>query len=224
MRQIDEIVIHCSATAPNWGEGQPVEWKRDEINKWHKDNGWGAEYQGQTYNIGYHWVMDRDGSMAPGRPEEIPGAHTKGKNATTIGVCLLGGRGSEATDKFEDHYTPAQERALRKLIASLKVEFPSITKVSGHNEYANKACPGFKVKPWLENKPSPEQRTSLAQSKTIQASQVTKIASIATPMVGVFGGLEWPQLMIMAVLAVIVLGATGIIDMERIKKWKAGDR
>ena len=224
MRTINEIIVHCSATAPEWGSDHTIEWKRDQIDQWHKDRGWGATYDGTKYHVGYHWLIDRDGSIAPGRPEQISGAHTKGKNSTTIGICLLGGRGSSADDKFEDNFTPAQDAALRGLIQSLEIKYPSITKVSGHHDYAPKACPGFRVTPWLQNKPAPEKRTSIAQSKTIQASQVTKIASVATPMVGVLGGLEWPQLLIMSGLAIVILVATGIIDMERIKKWKAGDR
>ena len=76
-------------------------------------------------------------------------AHCKGKNSTSLGVSLCGGRGGEADDAFEDNFTPAQEAALRDLIADLKQKYPTITKVSGHNEYSNKACPCFDVTEWL---------------------------------------------------------------------------
>ena len=217
MRDINEVIIHCTATRPNWWEGRSAEEKVREVRQWHLDRGWS--------DVGYHYLIDRDGSVVPGRPVEKIGAHVKGHNKGTIGVALFGGHGSASTDQFSDHFTQEQADALTHLLAELQQKFPSINKISGHNDYTNaKSCPGFKVDPWLRNKPAPKPRTSLTQSKTIQASQVTKIASAATPLVGVFGGLEWPQLLILTGLAVVVLVATGIIDLERIKKWKAGDR
>lgn len=217
MREINEIIIHCTATRPDWNATQSTHEKVQEVRNWHLSKGWS--------DVGYHYLVDRDGTVVEGRPVEKTGAHVKGHNTGTIGVALFGGHGSAATDQFSDHYTQEQADALNHLLVELQQRFPSINKVSGHNDYTNaKACPGFKVKPWMQNKPEPAPRTSLAQSKTIQASQVTKIATAATPLVGVIGGLEWPQLLIMGVLVLVVLVATGIIDMERIKKWKAGDR
>lgn len=217
MREINEIIIHCTATRPDWNSTQSAHEKVQEVRNWHLSRSWS--------DVGYHYLIDRDGTVVEGRPVEKTGAHVKGHNTGTIGVALFGGHGSAATDQFSDHYTQEQAGALNHLLVELQQRFPSINKVSGHNDYTNaKACPGFKVKPWMQNKPAPAPRTSLAQSKTIQASQVTKIATAATPLVGVIGGLEWPQLLIMGILALIVLVATGIIDMERIKKWKAGDR
>ena len=84
-----------------------------------------------------------------GRPVERTGAHVGGRNKTTIGVSLVGGRGGIADGEFSDNFTPEQEASLRQLIEDYKKQFPSITKVSGHNEYASKACPCFSVKAWL---------------------------------------------------------------------------
>ena len=69
-----------------------------------------------------------------------------------------------------------------------------------------------------------KERTKITQSKTIQASSVAKVASAATPLVGVLGGLPWQNLAIMGVLTVVALMALGIIDIERLKKWNMGDR
>lgn len=217
MRNVNEIIVHCTATRPDWWSGKSAEEKVREVRDWHvSGNGWS--------DVGYHWLIDRDGTIVAGRPEEKAGAHCRGQNSNSIGIALFGGHGSTKTDRFEDHFTPAQAKSLRRLLADIHGRYPTISKVSGHNEYANKACPGFQVKPWLEKKPAPEPRTSLAQSKTIQASQVTKIASAATPVVGAVAGLEWPNLLILGGLAVIIMIATGVIDLERVKKWKAGDR
>lgn len=138
---VREIVVHCAATRADWMAGRPLAEKVAEIRRWHRGNGWN--------DIGYHWIIDRDGSIAPGRAETVVGAHTVGKNSGTIGICLLGGHGSAETDRFAKNYTPEQDRALRQLIASISLR-TQIQRVSGHNEYAAKACPGFNVPLWLK--------------------------------------------------------------------------
>ncbi|MFN7002170.1 MAG: N-acetylmuramoyl-L-alanine amidase [Roseinatronobacter sp.] len=138
---VREIIVHCAATRPDWMAGRPLAEKVAEIRRWHRANGWN--------DIGYHWIIDRDGSLAPGRAETVVGAHTVGKNSGTIGVCLLGGHGSAETDRFAQNYTPAQDAALRQLIASISLR-TAIQRVSGHNNHARKACPGFDVSTWLK--------------------------------------------------------------------------
>ncbi len=70
-------------------------------------------------------------------------SHVEGQNCGTIGICLLGGYGAKADDPFEKNYTAVQKAAELKLIDEIKVR-TAICKVSGHNDYAAKACPGFK--------------------------------------------------------------------------------
>jgi hypothetical protein len=141
MRPINEIIIHCTATRPDWWEGETVDQKVAEIRRWHMDDrGW--------KDIGYHFLIDRDGKVVHGRALDKVGAHVVGHNTGTIGIALFGGHGSAETDKFADNFTAAQEKALRDLIAELRSDFPTIKKVSGHNEYAAKACPGFNVPKW----------------------------------------------------------------------------
>lgn len=149
MRHVDEIIVHCSATQPNWMHNSPLKAKVEEIRRWHKAKNWS--------DIGYHYLIDRDGTIMAGRPIERTGAHVKGHNTGTIGVCLLGGHGSSADDEFSDNFTIAQEKALRTFLAELKRRHLTVTKISGHNQYAAKACPGFNVPIWLrshEKKPS----------------------------------------------------------------------
>jgi len=141
MRKITEIILHCSATRPNWMHDAGTAAKVAEIRRWHmQDRGW--------RDIGYHFVVDRDGSVALGRPVEQTGSHVKGRNAGTIGVCLIGGHGSSAYDDFSENFTQAQDKAVRALIAELRERFGDVP-VSGHNDYAAKACPGFKADKWL---------------------------------------------------------------------------
>jgi len=142
VRLISEIIVHCTATQPKWMDDHSTRDKVAEVRQWHmRDRGW--------KDIGYHFLIDRDGTLALGRPVDQVGAHTQGHNTGTIGVSLFGGFGSAATDKFSDNFTPEQDKALRALIAKLCNTY-KVTKVSGHNEYASKACPGFNVMKWFK--------------------------------------------------------------------------
>ena len=134
MRKIDKIIIHCSATPE--GKDYTVE----QIRQWHtapkpKGNGW--------RDIGYHFVIYRDGSIHKGRPVEQAGAHTYGYNAHSIGICYIGGCAADGKTP-KDTRTEAQRAALVRLVADLKARYPRAT-VHGHNEFANKACPSFNV-------------------------------------------------------------------------------
>ena len=220
MRMINEIFVHCTATRPEWWADRRPSEKVAEVRRWHtQDRGWS--------DVGYHYLIDLDGTVVEGRPIEKAGAHVKGHNANSVGISLFGGHGSDQYDKFEDNFTPAQDRALRKLIAQLRMEYPSITKVRGHNEVSPKMCPGFQVNKWLnsaETEKKPE-RKKIAQTKTIQASSVAKLATLASPAtIATVGGLEWQKLLIMGVFALVALVALGVVDLERLKKWNLGDR
>ena len=133
MRTINEIIIHCSATE----EGR--DFSVEDIRRWHvQGNGW--------KDIGYHFVIYRDGSVHPGRPIDQVGAHTSGHNVGSIGVCYIGGVAADRKTP-KDTRTPEQKTALIELVRSLKLVF-GVSKVSGHNEYARKACPSFDVQKW----------------------------------------------------------------------------
>lgn len=142
MRKITEIIIHCAATKPDFMPGATTAERIAEVRRWHvEDNGWS--------DIGYHYLIDRDGTRRTGRDLDRTGAHVKDHNTGTIGICLFGGHGSAATDRFEEHFTPEQDQALRALLHELQMRFGVLVKVTGHNQYAAKACPGFDVPTWL---------------------------------------------------------------------------
>lgn len=110
-----------------------VDWIRNiHVN----ENGWS--------DIGYHWVIRRDGSLERGRSFERIGAHCKGHNRHSIGICLIGGMSKE--EKTENNFTRVQFTQLKSLVYFLKEFLPKIKKVTGHREYANKTCPCFEVK------------------------------------------------------------------------------
>lgn len=129
-RVINEIIIHCTATP----EGRPV--SVETIRGWHKAQGW--------KDIGYHWVVLLDGTVAPGRPEAEIGSHVAGHNTGTLGVVYVGGLAADGKTP-KDTRTPAQEAALLAHVKALIARYPTVKKVTGHRAYANKACPSFDV-------------------------------------------------------------------------------
>lgn len=203
---VTSIFVHCSATRPEWLAGSPLSEKIKEITRWHRAKGWGT--------IGYHHVIDRDGTVGKGRDESMPGAHVAGHNTGSIGICLIGGHGSSENDEFRDHYTLEQEAALRKLIEEIKAR-AEISQVRGHNEVAAKACPGFNVKRWLEKKPA---RPALTESTTMRASAV-QLLSGAGAGVTALGALEgYAQLAVIGLAAIVMIAAAWVMR-ERIRKW-----
>lgn len=130
-KSTDFIVIHCSATRPSMDVGAK------EIRKWHTSppRNWA--------DIGYHYVIRRNGTVEAGRAEKVVGAHVEGHNHNSLGVCWVGGV-NEDTLGAEDNRTPEQKAALKTLIAYLKARYPN-AKVQGHRDFPNvkKACPSF---------------------------------------------------------------------------------
>jgi hypothetical protein len=145
-RKITEIVIHCTAAQADWMRGRPLSYKIESIRAFHKTPGV-LSTRGAS-DIGYHLLIDRDGTIGFGRSLDQDGAHTRGRNAGTIGIALLGGFGSSENDKFADNFTKEQEDALVWLLKELQKQTGKVL-VSGHNQYAAKACPGFRVPLWL---------------------------------------------------------------------------
>lgn len=134
MRKIDKIIVHCTATP----EGRPV--SVEEIDSWHKQRGWSQ--------IGYHYVVQLDGTINPGRDVSISGAHCKGHNKTSIGITYVGGCDSNMEPK--DTRTDAQIDSLNYLVGYLCASHPG-AEVYGHRDFSTKACPSFDAK--LEYKP-----------------------------------------------------------------------
>ena len=126
-RKIDKIIVHCSATP----EGK--DYSVDTIRKWHLQRGFS--------DIGYHYIIYRDGSIHTGRDESVIGAHCKGHNSNSIGVCYIGGVAADGKTP-KDTRTSEQKQSLLKLLKELKVKYPKAS-IHGHRDFANKACPSF---------------------------------------------------------------------------------
>ena len=107
------IVIHHSASG---------DVSANEIDRWHRQKGWDQ--------VGYHFVIRKNGSIEPGRSFEVAGAHKRGKNSTHLGVCLTG--------DFTKHKPSKQQlSALMHLVEGLINRF-DIQEVIGHHDN----CPG----------------------------------------------------------------------------------
>ena len=130
IRNIKEIIIHCSDTP----EGK--DFTVDDIRKWHLARNFS--------DIGYHYVIYRDGSVHEGRDVNISGAHCTNHNSISIGVCYIGGRAAVGTAP-KDTRTEAQKKSLIDLLKKLKKLYPNAT-IHGHCEFAVKACPSFDAK------------------------------------------------------------------------------
>ncbi|MFC5509249.1 peptidoglycan-binding protein [Bosea massiliensis] len=128
-RPISTLFIHCAATA----EGK--DYTVADIRAWHKARGWS--------DIGYHYVVYRDGSIQPGRPIGQVGAHVEGHNTGSVGIVYVGGVAKDGKTA-KDTRTPAQRASLLWLTKQLVAKH-GVKRVRGHNEVAAKACPSFTV-------------------------------------------------------------------------------
>ena len=126
-RTIKELIVHCSATP----EGK--DYSVDTIRQWHLQRGFS--------DIGYHYVIYRDGSIHMGRDESIIGAHCTGHNTNSIGVCYIGGCASDGKTP-KDTRTTEQKQSLVKLLKELKTKYPQAS-IHGHRDFSSKACPSF---------------------------------------------------------------------------------
>lgn len=138
MREIKQIIIHCSATKPTMDIGASA------IRDWHKDKGW--------QDIGYHYVIRRNGGIELGRDldgdgdvlEEV-GAHAYGFNQHSVGICLIGG--VDESNQPEANFSFIQYQSLHLIVQGLARMFPN-AEILGHRDLPNttKACPSFNVK------------------------------------------------------------------------------
>jgi N-acetylmuramoyl-L-alanine amidase len=127
-KKISLLVVHCSDTKNSQNLSAT------DIHKMHLGFGWNG--------IGYHKIIQRSGKVENGRPEYWIGAHVKGKNKISLGVCLIG----------KDKFTKKQFNSLEKVLRKWKSSYPN-AKILGHRDTGNtkKTCPNFDVITWSKN-------------------------------------------------------------------------
>ncbi len=126
-KNVKLIVVHCSDTDKNM--------KAVDIHKMHLNFGWDG--------IGYHKVILHCGKIENGRPDYWVGAHVKGKNKISLGVCLIG----------KNNFTNKQFLSLEKVLRSWKKSYPK-AKIIGHRDVGKtkKTCPNFDVISWCKER------------------------------------------------------------------------
>lgn len=103
----------------------------ETVRGWHLSKGWD--------DIGYHWYIEKDGSVHEGRVETMHGAHTVGQNTKSVGVCVAGN--FDATLP-----TPAQVDALTELLKEIMERWNiPYSEIYPHRKFANKTCYGNKL-------------------------------------------------------------------------------
>lgn len=128
MRTVTLLVIHCSAT-PQGVALSFEDCRRDHIR--HR----------RFQDIGYHFYVTRDGEIHRGRPLEKVGAHCRGHNSHSIGICYEGGL--TAQGQPADTRTQQQKASILTLLRELKQDFPQALIVGHHDLNPMKACPCF---------------------------------------------------------------------------------
>lgn len=135
-KSTDFLVLHCSASPPNVDVGV------DEIRQWHLKRGFS--------DIGYHYVIRRDGKVELGRPENLVGSHVQGHNSNSLGICLVGG--TDARQKPQNNFTAEQWASLQTLLMRLTQKYPK-ARILGHRDFPGvaKACPCFDAIEWAQD-------------------------------------------------------------------------
>ena len=142
-RMVDLIVIHCSATKET-SRLTPL-----ALDRMHRQRG--------VNGCGYHYYIERDGKINSMRPSEKVGAHARGYNAHSLGICYEGGL--DKNGRAADIRTERQKVSLRALVKVLRQLYPTINRVVGHRDLSadrngdgvitpdewTKQCPCFDV-------------------------------------------------------------------------------
>lgn len=131
VRDINRVILHCSATR----EGDDID--AATIRAWHMSppKNWS--------DIGYHFVVRLDGSVETGRPITRPGAHVRGHNKDSIGICYVGGL--DAGGHPKNTMTREQKASIKRICRALCLVLNKPLTLHGHREFSKKACPSFEV-------------------------------------------------------------------------------
>ena len=143
MRKIDLIVIHCSASRAD------RDFTETDLEVCHRRRGFNG--------TGYHYYIRKDGTTLITRPVERIGAHAKGFNAESIGICYEGGL--DCRGRPADTRTPAQRATLRQLVGQLQEKFPGC-RVCGHRDLSPDLNGNGEIEPeeWIKQCPCFEVR------------------------------------------------------------------
>lgn len=124
---IQYLVVHCSDSPDDSGH------TAKDVHDWHVARGFDG--------LGYHAVVERTGQVVMGRPIFWKGAHVRGMNSKSLGVCLMG----------RDHFNKDQMESLKNVLRVWMYKYPD-AKVVKHNDLdKTKTCPNFDLEKWVSN-------------------------------------------------------------------------
>ena len=151
MRIINLIVVHCSATRGD------CTLSPEDLDRLHRCRGFNG--------TGYHYYIRKDGTVHLTRPIERIGAHAKGFNAHSIGICYEGGL--DCRGRPADTRTPAQRATLRQLVTDLELRFPGC-RVCGHRDLSPDLNGNGEIEPeeWIKQCPCFDASREFGESAT----------------------------------------------------------
>lgn len=150
MRKIDLIVLHCSATRAD------RTLTPDDLDTLHRRRGFNG--------TGYHYYVRKDGTVHLTRPLERIGAHARGFNACSIGICYEGGLDCKGCPA--DTRTAEQRDVLGLLVRQLQEQFPHC-RVCGHRDLSPDVNRNGEIEPeeWIKACPCFDAEKEMGNSK-----------------------------------------------------------
>ena len=148
MREINLIVVHCSATRAD------RDFTENDLEVCHRHRGFNG--------AGYHFYIRKNGDIKNTRPLEKPGAHALGYNAYSIGICYEGGL--DVRYRPADTRTEWQKHSLRVLIRTLLMDYPGC-RVCGHRDLSPDRNGDGRISPeeWVKECPCFEVTSKLSE-------------------------------------------------------------
>lgn len=133
---VREAVLHCAAIGTGQFSGMSAFQVFATINRWHRE-----PPKSFKHGFGYHGLFMPDGTFYAGRPFNMVGAHVLGHNLGKLGFLMVESRNITRVGEFAEWFTEAQRSAVKAKLRTI----PGLDLVSGHNDYAKRLCPGFRV-------------------------------------------------------------------------------
>lgn len=138
---VNEVILHCAAISTAQFDGMRPFQVFSIINRWHVERGFSG--------FGYHGLFMPDGQFYAGRPFGMIGAHCIERNRGSLGFLMIESRKITKIGQFSDWFKKEQADSLWPLLRDLLAK--GVTRVTGHNDYANKLCPGFHVEDFFDD-------------------------------------------------------------------------
>ena len=132
----DYIVVHCSKTSETEDIGV------NELRAKAIEEGWS--------DVGFHFVIKRDGTVEEGRAIDTIGGHLFGWDSICLGICVIGGIGPNTESGSTTNYTQAQTKSLIELLIKLRKEYKAAICAPFDFPGVTDSSPYFDIKEWVK--------------------------------------------------------------------------